>query len=1109
MGAAPNEGGVSKTEAIEQLKAAQSFIKEAKSTGLDVSGAEDIYKSSRPLLKQGDFYGAFQIAQQVIQEIEALVSAPEPSLRDSAPQSTPAQADTEQGGKSEAVNKLKEAKRKMSQAKNAGIDTSPFIDWFKDAKPALDRGDFATANEIANEIVQEIDAQLEESGGGGVEADPGQAVEAEAVPFEPVPEVAPQQAGVSRKEAREKLRDTKSFLGDLKSQGFDVNKAAQRFKDAKPLLKQEDYNGAYQVADEVYYMLEQLQGGGGEAETLQPMVPEEAEPQEGTVPMEDPMALAGEEISSLGAAIEQAGQTTDVSEAREQLQMAVNSMNAGDAETALEYTRNARELLPVAEEGEPGAEEAVAAEEAVPPEGAVPVEEGAGGEFMVEDKSQDAVSAIQNAKANLKELKGTGVDVSEARDMLIAAKPAMDAGDFDEVLNICDAVQVKIEELKERGMVDVVKETISNLEKNMGALDDAGAPTDEVEEHITKAKEFISEEKVDEAKEEVEKTKEAMKPLMDKYMGKKATSRFLALQSEVSTAKEEGVDLGEVLPLFDEMKAAFEAKRYGETLSLADKVETGIKNARSKRELVSLLKEAKSKIDEARNAGAEIAHAEDIFNMAKPAVKEKDYEKAMEYGMKALDEAESALIQHNVFNLIQDIQTKVKEADNKSIGIEQIKGNFEQTKNMLEEGDFDGAYALGKQTEMEIDSLLKKFEESKERIEAIEADLSEMKSKGIRSPMAESLVDDAYQALERQDYGGVDEVCSRIQRMMDEGKRRYDEAFGAINRAQAKISEAKTLGASTKEAEVIFNNVSQALDDADYEEAIEYARQAEESAILSKQRYERAFDVVSMAQVKITEAKKIGADVSKAMDFMKQINMSLDEGDYDKVMELARQAENIADETKRVTEQIVDSIQMSKNKIEAMRKKGVDVAEAEKYFNQMLSAVDRTDYQEALKLGEMTLESIERGRLVHEQLVEEIKAAQKKISEAKDLGVEIAKPIAVFNQIPMARNSGDYAKAISLAKDARTRVEEGLKRFQALQKIQETYQRVNDAKKIGSDVSTSEEMLSQAREALKLEDFDGAIRLSKQAAQELATKLLGQSASTIAAEPGQQEGNNL
>jgi len=46
----------------------------------------------------------------------------------------------------------------------------------------------------------------------------------------------------------------------------------------------------------------------------------------------------------------------------------------------------------------------------------------------------------------------------------------------------------------------------------------------------------------------------------------------------------------------------------------------------------------------------------------------------------------------------------------------------------------------------------------------------------------------------------------------------------------------------------------------------------------------------------------------------------------------------------------------------------------------------------------------------------------------------------------------------------------------------------------------SEELLSQARAALKLEDYDGAIRLAKQAAQELAARLLGQSVSDIASD---------
>ena len=93
MGAAPNQGGVSKDEAVSILKTAQNLIKEAKSVGMDVYDQEQLYKQARPLLKQGDFTGAFQIAEQVIGNIEAMVSDPEPSLREGAPAPEPAGGD--------------------------------------------------------------------------------------------------------------------------------------------------------------------------------------------------------------------------------------------------------------------------------------------------------------------------------------------------------------------------------------------------------------------------------------------------------------------------------------------------------------------------------------------------------------------------------------------------------------------------------------------------------------------------------------------------------------------------------------------------------------------------------------------------------------------------------------------------------------------------------------------------------------------------------------------------------------------------------------------------------------------------------------------------------
>ena len=54
---------------------------------------------------------------------------------------------------------------------------------------------------------------------------------------------------------------------------------------------------------------------------------------------------------------------------------------------------------------------------------------------------EEAVAALKEVKALIKDAKASGKDVSEAQKVFLEAKPALDSGDYNKVMEIADRVR--------------------------------------------------------------------------------------------------------------------------------------------------------------------------------------------------------------------------------------------------------------------------------------------------------------------------------------------------------------------------------------------------------------------------------------------------------------------------------------------------------------------------------------------------------------------------------------------------------------------------------------------------------------------------------------------
>jgi len=293
-------GDPKKEEALAKITEFRQFIGELKSKGADTSHAETIFKEAKPSFDIGDY-------DDVISTVDRAMEAAQ-----SAQVSAPADDLSPDDAKEEALTKIKEARTTLKQLKAQGKDTSEAEEIFKGAKPSFELNDYKSVIEIVDRALEaaenvpdkpqepeeeETDFSLggssedmeenysmddeEDSGpqwesttsrddlGETTEGPSWQSSAEETVAAttttttvatsdgpetgEPVP---------SYDEVLESLKSTRELIIKVKEFGMDTSSIEEMFKEAKPLLDADDFQGALKVSNDCKEEIIRLQTGG-------------------------------------------------------------------------------------------------------------------------------------------------------------------------------------------------------------------------------------------------------------------------------------------------------------------------------------------------------------------------------------------------------------------------------------------------------------------------------------------------------------------------------------------------------------------------------------------------------------------------------------------------------------------------------------------------------------------------------------------------------------------------------------------------------------------------------------------------------------------------------
>ncbi|MEK6851758.1 MAG: hypothetical protein AABY30_04385 [Candidatus Thermoplasmatota archaeon] len=716
-----------------------------------------------------------------------------------------------------------------------------------------------------------------------------------------------------------------------------------------------------------------------------------------------------------------------------------------------------------------------------------------------------------------------GVDVAALEGSLKAVNAAVDRGRYAEVVGF-----------KERAMreVGVAADNLFNLVKaKVVEAKNLNIDITEMRDLLKRAKMALG----------VEDYTEALGLLRDcnavanKTVGlhKQVYNAISSAAALVAEAKKRNVNVTKVLEMLLEAKRAHERFDHERALELAHR-------AKAETEKLMILYTSAQKIIAAREmldlvgkAGVDAPHLKELLDEAKQAMKNKEYDRALEASERGEREVRE-LMQERVQSLLSASEALIGSLENMNLLAQEEK--IMRAREALNRGDFVAGLDLATVIREEIESLKKKSEEASVAVgratdlvmelEAMNVDprVVQPTIKKAEQAVRESRFDDAValaaqavEEMERHRQEGIEGMMTRFEESIQKAKRenvdtrsaekliarareflqekKYRQALALAMQAEGEAEKvglqqdmaAKAIGTAEKklggfeapmpELQRMLGEAKRALEDGDYVRALDIAIKTGEEFNHAREKFEEALEVGRRAQKLLGVVTSLGVDTASVAAPFEQAKAAVGVGKP----EAARDAYQASlDEALRLVRSTVDArLAEGREGAEVAKRLGADPAVAWKKFSEARAQLDAEDYEGATRL---IREGAESAREVAAKVAEEaVLAAQSKIEHSRRLGGDTMKAGETLGKARAEMQAGNFEQAVELAKSTQGLIQMRLdSEKQFADKSFQAESVIRRARKFGVEVGEAERLLAQAIQTKKA-DLDEAMKLALEA----------------------------
>jgi tetratricopeptide (TPR) repeat protein len=511
---------------------------------------------------------------------------------------------------------------------------------------------------------------------------------------------------------------------------------------------------------------------------------------------------------------------------------------------------------------------------------------------------------------------------------------------------------------------------------------------------------------------------------------------------------------------------------YLRHIELSKQLEERAKEASRNRQLAEQkLEELQKLLEGAKRADCQVGEAEELLAQANSAMAAKDYRLALEKTKDAEDKVKAAFLQkaQSILDSAESMLGLLKRAGVDTSEYEALVGS---AKDALEKGNFEEAVETAKRGWTKGEKML--HEHLSSSFSSAQALILAAKAMNKDTSMAEDLLSTARTALESSDY---EEALSQTEEALDILRRDLNYELEEEKKAVKELMEAgKAIKADLSKAESYLSRSEKEMERQDFEKAFNLLKQARTEA----ERELKKTIESGEASLKgpLEEAKKLGADVSKAERLVKEAMEVAKEGDYAAASGIIRRAVHELEDAK--FQKVLHTISLSRPKFLKAREIGADVSAAVQVFNKSREALQAGNYKDALYYAEKGNEELDR-------LVSEFASARRKMEDLErevrsfaEQGVHVSEVDALLRTAREELSKGNLKSWSSLM----ARIEKGLEKARSQRTselLEEAQFLLTLGERLGLVISEESGGLHECSQALKAGEvsraFQDALRL--------------------------------
>lgn len=425
---------------------------------------------------------------------------------------------------------------------------------------------------------------------------------------------------------------------------------------------------------------------------------------------------------------------------------------------------------------------------------------------------------------------------------------------------------------------------------------------------------------------------------------------------------------------------------------------------------------------------------------------------------------------------ITDATKEIEEAKKIDSDVTNAEAAFSEAKDAVKSKDYK--LALEKATDAKQRAIKAYQERSQTIVDSSMVLLNLAKDIGADTTKAEGFAKSAEEAISQEDFGKAIDLAQKSWEKSE--KILHEHLSSSFSTAQAMIVAAKNMEKDTSVAEDLLSRARTAVEDHDYQTAMNYMNDCMESV-----GSELSADIDGMlneARAMVQVSKEIGEDTSKVDGIVERARAELEGKEFERSLNSSKQA--LAEAEKVLHRSVETGIDNIEKAITRAEKISADTSKAKADLTKIKESLEEGKYQESVTIIKDTLENL--GNAQFQTVLETISQSRSKFVTARGIGADLTKAMELLNASRESLRQGDFERALEYAQQGDAEVDKLVGEFRDIEKeISRLKEQLAEAEGLGVDSSSAKSLVEKASLALKTRSFGRVAKNIKESREEL------------------------